>query len=218
MKLLRLGAPGSERPAVLHGDRLIDLSGVTSDIDGGFLAAGGIAGLADAAASDFADFPNAAAGQRIGAPVARPGCVICVGMNYAAHAAESGAAPPEQPVVFLKPANTVTGPNDQVAIPRGSIKTDWEVELGVVIGRRALYLESPASSRAHIAGFVVANDLSERTWQLEISGGQWSKGKAAPGFTPIGPGSSHPMSSTRRARGCGASSTASHARTRRPRT
>lgn len=187
MKLLRLGEPGSERPAVLYGDRLIDLSGVTSDIDGGFLAADGIAGLADSAASGFAGFPDATAGQRVGSPIARPGSVICIGMNYAAHAAESGAAPPEQPVVFLKPANTVVGPNDPVEIPRDSVKTDWEVEIGVVIGRRALYLESPASSHAHIAGFVVANDLSERKWQLEISGGQWSKGKAAPGFTPIGP-------------------------------
>jgi 2-keto-4-pentenoate hydratase/2-oxohepta-3-ene-1,7-dioic acid hydratase in catechol pathway len=108
-------------------------------------------------------------------------------MNYAAHAAESGSAPPEVPIMFLKPPNTVTGPYDDVRIPRGSTKTDWEVELGVVIGRRALYLDSPDRSLEHVAGFVLANDLSERAFQLEVSGGQWSKGKSAPGFNPLGP-------------------------------
>ncbi len=108
-------------------------------------------------------------------------------MNYAAHAAESGSAPPEHLVMFMKSPNTVVGPYDDVAIPRGSSKTDWEVELGVVIGRRASYLASPAEARAHIAGYVMANDLSERDWQLAVSGGQWSKGKSAPGFCPTGP-------------------------------
>jgi 2-keto-4-pentenoate hydratase/2-oxohepta-3-ene-1,7-dioic acid hydratase in catechol pathway len=108
-------------------------------------------------------------------------------MNYAAHAAESGSAAPELPVVFLKTPNTVGGPDDPVAIPRRSTRTDWEVELGVVIGRRASYLDSPADSLAHVAGFVIADDLSERDFQLVQSGGQWSKGKCAPGFSPTGP-------------------------------
>jgi 2-keto-4-pentenoate hydratase/2-oxohepta-3-ene-1,7-dioic acid hydratase in catechol pathway len=108
-------------------------------------------------------------------------------MNYAAHAAESGAQPPEQPVVFLKTPNTVAGPDDAVTIPRGSSKTDWEVELAVVVGRPASYLASPDDSLAHVAGFAVADDLSERAFQLEASGGQWSKGKCAPGFNPLGP-------------------------------
>jgi 2-keto-4-pentenoate hydratase/2-oxohepta-3-ene-1,7-dioic acid hydratase in catechol pathway len=125
--------------------------------------------------------------ERIGAPIAKPGAVICIGMNYAAHAAESGSAPPTIPILFLKTPNTVVGPNDTVAIPRRSFKTDWEVELGVVIGRRASYLADPSESIDHIAGFVTANDLSERTFQLEESGGQWSKGKSAAGFNPTGP-------------------------------
>jgi 2,4-diketo-3-deoxy-L-fuconate hydrolase len=125
--------------------------------------------------------------MRIGAPLARPGAVICIGLNYGAHAAESGAAPPEHPVLFLKTPNTVGGPHDPVAIPRGSTRTDWEVELGVVIGRYASYLDSPADSLGHVAGFVVADDLSEREFQLDLSGGQWSKGKCAPGFSPTGP-------------------------------
>jgi 2,4-diketo-3-deoxy-L-fuconate hydrolase len=113
--------------------------------------------------------------------------VLCIGMNYAAHAAESGSAPPKIPILFLKTPNTVVGPNDAVEIPRGSEKTDWEVELGVVIGARASYLDSPEDSAAHIAGFVIANDVSERDFQMAVSGGQWSKGKCAPGFNPTGP-------------------------------
>ncbi|MEB4615119.1 fumarylacetoacetate hydrolase family protein, partial [Leucobacter sp. M11] len=113
--------------------------------------------------------------------------IVCVGMNYVAHAAESGSAPPETVVVFQKTPNTIAGPNDPVTIPKGSVKTDWEVELGIVIGQRASYLGSPADSRAHIAGYTVVNDLSERTWQIEESGGQWGKGKSGPGFSPTGP-------------------------------
>jgi 2,4-didehydro-3-deoxy-L-rhamnonate hydrolase len=160
---------------------------VTEDIDGEFLAGDGIErarrAVSEGRLPELAD----AGSLRIGAPIARPSAVLCIGMNYAAHAAESGSLPPEVPIVFLKTPNTVVGPNDDVAIPRGSLKTDWEVELGVVIGKRALYLDSPASSLEHIAGFVVSNDLSERSFQLESSGGQWSKGKCAPGFNPTGP-------------------------------
>ena len=187
MRLARLGEPGAERPVVLDGARTLDLSSVTADIDGEFLAGDGIErarrAVSEGRLPELAD----AGSLRIGAPIARPSAVLCIGMNYAAHAAESGSLPPEVPIVFLKTPNTVVGPNDDVAIPRGSLKTDWEVELGVVIGKRALYLDSPASSLEHIAGFVVSNDLSERSFQLESSGGQWSKGKCAPGFNPTGP-------------------------------
>lgn len=187
MRLVRLGEPGAERPALLDGDRVLDLSSVTTDIDGEFLAGGGLErarrALREGRLTELAD----AAALRIGAPIARPSAVLCIGMNYAAHAAESGATPPEVPIVFLKTPNTVVGPHDDVAIPRDSEKTDWEVELGVVIGKRALYLDSPSSSLEHVAGFVLCNDLSERSFQLETSGGQWSKGKCAPGFNPTGP-------------------------------
>lgn len=187
MKFARLGAPGSEIPVLVDGDHHFDLRPVTSDVDGDFLA-GDFRGRVDAAraAGELPELEGAA-DLRIGAPIARPSAVICIGMNYAAHAAESGSEPPKIPIIFLKTPNTVVGPNDDVMIPRGSVKTDWEVELGIVIGPRAAYLDSPDEADAHIAGYVVANDVSERTFQIEVSGGQWSKGKIAPGFNPTGP-------------------------------
>jgi 2,4-diketo-3-deoxy-L-fuconate hydrolase len=187
MKIARLGDIGSEIPVVIDGDRYLDASGIASEIDGDSLASGALDRIRSAVASGALPELDNAAAMRIGAPVARPSAVICVGMNYAAHAAESGSLPPELPIIFLKTPNTVGGPNDSVDIPRASLKTDWEVELGLVIGTRALYLDSPADSARHIAGFLVANDLSEREFQLEVSGGQWSKGKSAPGFSPLGP-------------------------------
>jgi len=187
MKFARLGESGSEIPVVLDGDRRLDLRPLTSDVDGGFLADDPVGRTSAAIAAGLLPELDGAEGLRIGAPIARPSAVVCIGMNYAAHAAESGATPPSVPVMFLKTPNTVVGPNDAVTIPRGSEKTDWEVELGIVIGRRASYLDSPADAAAHIAGFVTANDISERTFQLEVSGGQWSKGKCAPGFNPTGP-------------------------------
>lgn len=187
MKLARLGPPGREKPALVTPEATFDLSGLTPDIGGEFFARSGIDDVRRAQdAGDLAELRDSDA-LRYGAPIARPSAVVCIGMNYAAHAAESGAAPPEQPVIFLKTPNTVGGPNDPVPIPRGSTKTDWEVELGVVIGRAASYLDSPAQSLDHIAGFVVADDLSERDFQMAVSGGQWSKGKCAPGFNPTGP-------------------------------
>ncbi|HEY9306177.1 MAG TPA: fumarylacetoacetate hydrolase family protein [Microbacterium sp.] len=187
MKFARLGESGSEIPVVLDGDRRLDLRPLTSDVDGSFLADDPVGRTSAAiAAGLLPELPGADA-LRIGAPIARPSAVVCIGMNYAAHAAESGATPPSIPVMFLKTPNTVVGPNDAVTIPRGSEKTDWEVELGIVIGRRAAYLDSPEQAVDHIAGFVTANDVSERTFQLEVSGGQWSKGKCAPGFNPTGP-------------------------------
>jgi 2,4-diketo-3-deoxy-L-fuconate hydrolase len=187
MKVARLGLLGAERPVVLADGRAYDLGALTPDIDGSFLARGGL----DDARRALADGALPEVGQadelRVGAPIARPGAVVCIGMNYAAHAAESGSPPPEAPILFLKTPNTVVGPNDEVTIPRGSTRTDWEVELGVVIRTRASYLDSPADSAGHIAGYVAVNDLSERDFQLTVSGGQWSKGKCAPGFGPTGP-------------------------------
>lgn len=187
MRFARLGRAGAEIPVVLDRDRALDLRVLTHDIDGGFLASGGVersrAALASGALRELPD----AASLRIGAPIARPSAIYCIGMNYAAHAGESGSEPPSQLVMFMKSPNTVVGPFDDVAIPRGSTKTDWEVELGVVVGHRASYLASPAEARGHVAGYVLANDLSERDWQLAVSGGQWSKGKSAPGFCPTGP-------------------------------
>ncbi|MFB6504991.1 MULTISPECIES: fumarylacetoacetate hydrolase family protein [unclassified Streptomyces] len=186
MRLMRIGEPGHERPVLVCPEgRHHDLSGITDDIDGAFLAA-----LADNPRLVPAEpvLPEIdITGLRIGAPVARPSALLCIGQNYAAHAAESGAEPPEQPILFYKSPNTVVGPYDDVLIPRGSKKTDWEVELAVVIGRRASYLDSPAAAAAHIAGYAVSNDVSERAFQLEESGGQWSKGKSCATFNPLGP-------------------------------
>ncbi|OIJ32299.1 MULTISPECIES: fumarylacetoacetate hydrolase family protein [unclassified Microbacterium] len=187
MKFARLGTPGAEIPVLLEGDRYLDLRPVTSDVNGDFLAGDFVSRVAAARdAGELSELPDAAT-MRIGAPIARPSAVICIGMNYAAHAAESGSEPPTIPIIFLKTPNTVVGPNDAVTIPRGSEKTDWEVELGIVIGTRTAYLDSPEESMAHVAGFVAANDVSERDFQMAVSGGQWSKGKIAFGFNPTGP-------------------------------
>jgi len=186
MQFARIGATGKEIPALLHDKKYYSLEQVTRDIDADFWETNGPARAAAAlAAGELAELT--VDGVRIGAPIARPSSVICVGMNYAAHAAESGSAPPSVPIIFHKAPNTVAGPFDPVAIPRGSTKTDWEVELGVVIGRRTSYLDSPSQAHDYIAGFVTVNDLSERTFQLEVSGGQWSKGKSCAGFCPTGP-------------------------------
>jgi 2,4-didehydro-3-deoxy-L-rhamnonate hydrolase len=187
VKLARLGSPGAEVPVILTTSGALDLRSVTPDLDPAFFAADGVARAR--AALEAGSLPVLAEADpwRVGAPVARPTAVICIGMNYAAHAAESGAAPPEHPVVFFKTPSCLGGPDDPVPVPPGADKVDWEVELGIVVGRRALYLESPDQSMAHVAGFVVADDLSERRFQLELSGGQWSKGKCAPGFCPVGP-------------------------------
>jgi 2-keto-4-pentenoate hydratase/2-oxohepta-3-ene-1,7-dioic acid hydratase in catechol pathway len=181
-----MGAAGAEIPVVITDEATYDLRSVTPDLDPSFFASGGIE-RARAALEAGSLATLDASGLRTGAPIRSPGSVICVGMNYAAHAAESGAQPPEQPVIFLKTSNTVNGAYDTVQIPKDSQRTDWEVELAVVIGRRASYLDSPEQSLDHIAGFTVADDLSEREFQLELSGGQWSKGKCCAGFTPTGP-------------------------------
>lgn len=186
MEFARIGPVGAEVPALFHEGRLHSLEPVTRDIDAVFWETDG-PGRARRALADGALPVLEAEGARIGAPIARPSSVICIGMNYAAHAAESGSAPPVVPIIFHKAPNTVVGPYDDVAIPRGSTKTDWEVELGVVIGRRASYLDSEDEATGCVAGFVTVNDLSEREFQLKVSGGQWSKGKSCAGFCPTGP-------------------------------
>lgn len=186
MRFMRLGEPGGEIPAVSDGDTTWDLRPLTVDIDGAFLASDGLARAAAAAAAG--ELPELdTAGFRIGAPIARPQAVICIGMNYAAHARESGAEPPSDIVVFYKHPNTVVGPFDDILLPPGSTTTDWEVELAAVIGTRARYLDSPEQALQHVAGFAVANDVSEREYQLQRSLGQWSKGKSFETFNPLGP-------------------------------
>ncbi|MFD7731926.1 fumarylacetoacetate hydrolase family protein [Kitasatospora phosalacinea] len=186
MKLLRIGAPGEEVPAVLAADGSVrSLAALTGDVDGAFLAGGGVERVRAALAAG--DLPVLdAEGVRVGAPVARPGKVVCVGLNFRDHAAETGAAIPTRPVVFMKDPATVVGPYDEVLIPRGSVKTDWEVELAVVIGQRARYLASPEDSAACVAGYAVSNDVSEREFQLEFSA-QWDIGKSCETFNPLGP-------------------------------
>lgn len=191
LKFARLGTAGNEQPAVISKDasgteKYYSLSSLTKDIDGGFLAADGIARTREALESGELK-EISVDGVRIGAPVARPGNVIAIGLNYTAHAAESGATPPEVPVVFLKPGNTISGPFDAAPIPPSSEKYDWEVELAIVIGKEASYLSSVPEAEACIAGYAVANDLSERDYQIPGAAGQWTKGKSLPGSTPLGP-------------------------------
>jgi 2-keto-4-pentenoate hydratase/2-oxohepta-3-ene-1,7-dioic acid hydratase in catechol pathway len=183
MRLLRFGAPGLEKPGILDASgRIRDLSGVVPDLSGDALRPESLRRLA---ALDLEALPVAGGEPRIGPCVGRVGKFICIGLNYADHAAESGAAVPKEPVVFMKATSSIIGPNDDVVIPRGSEKTDWEVELGVVIGSPTKYV-SEAGALSHVAGYCVVNDLSERAFQLEGTG-QWVKGKSADTFGPIGP-------------------------------
>ncbi|KOV83160.1 fumarylacetoacetate hydrolase family protein [Nocardia sp. NRRL S-836] len=184
MRLLRVGDPGTEIPVVLDdAGQARDLRPVTSEISGDFLADGGVARVRAA----LAGLPELdVTGLRIGAPVARPGALVCIGLNYSDHAAETSAQPPSEPVVFMKNTNTVVGPNDTVLIPRKSTKTDYEVELAVVLGATARYLDSPADAAGVIAGYAVSDDVSEREFQIE-RGGQWTKGKSCETFNPLGP-------------------------------
>jgi ureidoglycolate lyase len=183
MKLLRVGAKGAEKPALLAADGSYrDLSGVVADIAGNALTPEGIARIR---AADPAKLPKLDKAQRIGPCVGHVGKFICVGLNYADHAAETGAAIPAEPILFQKATSAIVGPNDDVIIPKNAIKPDWEVELGIIIGREARYV-SEAEAMNHVAGYCVVNDLSERHFQTE-RGGQWTKGKSADTFGPIGP-------------------------------
>ncbi|MER6223550.1 fumarylacetoacetate hydrolase family protein [Streptomyces sp. 900105755] len=187
MKLLRVGTAGAERPALLDAEGVLrDLTGIVDDIDGALLADAAALGRVRAAA-DAGELPALdATGLRIGPPLARIGKVVCIGLNYHDHARETGAEPPAEPVVFFKAADTVVGPNDTVLVPRGSVKTDWEVELAVVIGRTARYVADDEDPLAYVAGYAVAHDVSEREFQIE-RGGTWDKGKNCETFNPLGP-------------------------------
>ncbi|MDT0460046.1 fumarylacetoacetate hydrolase family protein [Streptomyces sp. DSM 41527] len=187
MKLMRVGTAGAERPALLDETGVLrDLSGLVPDIDGALLADDGTLARLRAAAASGELPPLDAAGLRTGPPLARIGKIVCIGLNYHDHARETGATPPEEPILFMKAPDTVVGPEDTVLVPRGSVKTDWEVELAVVIGRRARYLEGDAQALAAVAGYAVAHDVSERAFQIE-RGGQWDKGKNCETFNPLGP-------------------------------
>ena len=186
--LMRIGVPGAERPIVRVDDtHYVDVSDIVADYNEEFFGAGGAARLKDLvteriAAGALSPF----AGERIGAPIARPHQILGIGLNYSDQAAEAGQVEPDEPILFTKAPNTLVGPNDDIRIPRGSTKLDWEVELGVVIGTRTSYLDSLADAAAAIAGYVLVNDISERAFQRE-RGGQWVKGKSAETFNPAGP-------------------------------
>ena len=183
MKLIRHGERGRERPGIVAPDgSLRDLSGIVNDIGGDVLSE---AGLDRLRVTDPADLPEVAAGTRLGACVAGTGKFICIGLNYSDHAAESGMEVPPEPIIFMKATSAICGPDDPIIVPRGSEKTDWEVELAVVIGTRAKYV-SEADALSHVAGYAVTNDVSERAFQIEHSG-QWTKGKSCDNFGQIGP-------------------------------
>jgi 2-keto-4-pentenoate hydratase/2-oxohepta-3-ene-1,7-dioic acid hydratase in catechol pathway len=169
-------------------DTFLDVSSVVKDFNEEFFASGGLDTLPSLVRELTAQghTPIALEGHRVGAPIARPHQIVCIGLNYADHAAETGAQIPSEPIIFTKSPNTLIGPHDSIRIPRGSRKTDWEVELGIVIGKRARYLEGPEQAAEHIAGFMICNDVSEREFQLERQG-QWSKGKSCETFNPAGP-------------------------------
>lgn len=188
MKLMRIGNVGEERAAVaVDESRYVDISDLVGDIDSDFFQSEKWFDIeAEVNKRISENQVHEIAGKRIGAPFARPHQIICIGLNYADHAKESGAEVPPEPIIFTKASNTLVGPNDTVIIPKNSEKCDWEVELGIVIGKRAKYLSSPAEAAEHIAGYVLCNDVSEREFQLERQG-QWSKGKSCETFNPAGP-------------------------------
>lgn len=185
MKLVRFGEPGKEKPGIIgEGGRRLDLSGEFEDWNRDFFNGDGLRRVRETIKRwNLPDVPEDA---RWGSPVARPGMLMCIGLNYSDHAAESGMEIPKEPILFQKATNTLVGPYDDVVIPRKSTKTDWEVELGIIMGRDALYLNSTEEAAAHIAGYTIVHDVSEREFQLE-RGGQWTKGKSCPTFSPVGP-------------------------------
>ncbi len=184
MKLIRFGEPRHERPGILAGDgKRKDCSEHFADWNHDFFQSNGLAALA---ALNAASLPDAPRNARWGAPIARPGKIVCIGLNYSDHARETGAQVPSEPILFMKAANTMVGPYDTLLIPRASQKTDWEVELAVVVGKDARYLASVEDARDYIAGYAVNHDVSERAFQIE-RGGQWTKGKSCDTFNPIGP-------------------------------
>lgn len=185
MKLIRFGAPGAEKPGVVTEAGMFDVSAFGEDFGEQFLATDGLNRLAAWWAQNEKNCPSVPAGTRLGSPVTRPSKIICIGLNYADHAKETNAAIPQEPIVFFKSTTALVGPNDDLVIPRNSVKTDWEVELAVVIGRKASYIEEK-DALEYIAGYALHNDYSEREFQLE-RGGQWVKGKSNDTFAPLGP-------------------------------
>jgi 2,4-didehydro-3-deoxy-L-rhamnonate hydrolase len=182
MKLIRFGEKGKEKPGILKDDVYYDVSAIVKDYDEEFFADDGIKNLSR---REVTSFPKLANTIRLGCPVAKPSKIVCIGLNYADHAKETNATPPAEPVIFLKSTTALIGPNDDVIIPKDSVKTDWEVELAVVIGKRASYVEE-AEALKYVAGYCLHNDISEREFQLE-RGGTWDKGKGCDTFAPIGP-------------------------------
>jgi len=186
MKLIRFGEPGREKPGLqLEDGTRVDASAFGSDYDEAFFGGGGLARLREWSAANAARAPRVAPGTRLGPPVTRPSKIVCIGLNYRDHAAETGAQIPKEPVIFFKATSSLVGPDDDMVTPRGAEKVDWEVELAIVIGARASYVTKEDAAR-HIAGYALHNDYSERSFQLE-HGGQWSKGKSADTFAPLGP-------------------------------
>ena len=186
MKLIRFGKPGAERPGLILADGTrVDASAFGHDWNEAFLGSAGLARLAAWAGDQAAKAPRVPPDERLGPPIARPSKIVCIGLNYADHARETKAKIPDEPIIFFKATTALSGPDDDLVLPRGSAKTDWEVELAVVIGRRARYVAA-ADALAHVAGYALHNDYSERQDQLE-RGGQWSKGKSHDTYAPLGP-------------------------------
>lgn len=185
MKLLRFGEPGKEKPGILVDDEIIDVSSSGWDFGEAFFADNGIPRLAAWFESRKGSLPRAPAGVRIGTPITRPSKIVCVGLNYRKHAMESNMPVPKEPIIFFKSTTSFIGPNEQLRIPKGSVKTDWEVELAVVMGKKASYVDE-GKAIDYVAGFCLHNDYSEREFQLERNG-QWVKGKSADTFAPVGP-------------------------------
>jgi 2-keto-4-pentenoate hydratase/2-oxohepta-3-ene-1,7-dioic acid hydratase in catechol pathway len=184
MKLIRFGAPGKEKPGININDTWYDVSGFVRDYDEAFFETGGLSSLREQLSKGTA-LPEVPAGTRLGSPVARPSKIVCIGLNYADHARETGAATPSEPIIFLKSTTALCGPDDAIMIPKGSEKTDWEVELAVIIEKKASYV-SAEEAMDYVAGYALHNDVSERAFQLERNG-TWDKGKGCDTFAPIGP-------------------------------
>lgn len=185
MRLIRFGQPGQEKPGVIINEKRYDLSGFTQDYNEDFFASGGVEKLRTYVSGHHQELEPVDDSVRLGAPLTRPSKIICIGLNYADHARETNAQPPAEPILFFKSTSALAGPNDDLVIPKGSTKTDWEVELAVVIGKKASYV-AESRAEAYIAGYCLHNDYSERAFQLE-RGGQWVKGKSCDTFAPIGP-------------------------------
>ncbi len=185
MKLIRFGAAGKEKPGICVNGKNYDASGWVRDYDEDFFADGGLTDLQKKVAGGTTALPELPANTRLGCPVAKPSKIVCIGLNYADHAKETGAATPSEPIIFMKATTAIVGPNDAIMIPKGSEKTDWEVELAVVIGKKASYV-SKEEAMDYVAGYALHNDVSERAFQLERNG-TWDKGKGCDTFAPIGP-------------------------------